>query len=110
MWADARTRAVTAVLEARVADVGRRDETGWLAALSGPASGGLRTTQAAVFERMRAMGAGDLRLVTVRETTAPVPAARGTQVEWDVKASLTYRLLGFDTTPAILRPRPHLQG
>jgi hypothetical protein len=59
----------------------------------------LRTTQAAVFERMRAMGAGDLRLVMVRETTAPVPAARGTQVEWDVKASLTYKLLGFDTTP-----------
>ncbi|WP_442278280.1 hypothetical protein [Terrabacter sp. 2YAF2] len=99
VWADARARAVTAVLEARVADLGRRDETGWLAALSGPASGRLRTTQAAVFERMGAMGAGDLRLVMVRETTPPVPAPRGTQVEWDVKASLTYRLLGFDTAP-----------
>ena len=98
-WADVRARAVTEVLEARVADLGRRDETGWLAALSGPASGPLRATQAAVFERMGAMGAGDLRLVTVRETTPPVPAPRGTQVEWDVKASLTYRLLGFDTAP-----------
>ena len=98
-WSDARTRAVTQVLEARVGDVDRRDETGWLAALSGPASGLLRTSQAAVFERMRAMGAGDLRLVLARETTAPVPAPRGTQVEWDVKASLTYRLLGFDTSP-----------
>ena len=80
------------------------------AALSGPASGRLRTTQAAVFERMGAMGAGDLRLVTVRETTPPVPAPRGTQVEWDVKAKPHLQASRLRHNAAILRPRPHLQG
>ena len=99
-WADARARAVTAVLEARVADVGRRDETGWLARAEGARVRRLRTDPG---RRPRAHESAWGPVTcgsSARETTAPVPAPRGTQVEWDVKASLTYRLRGFDTTSA----------
>jgi hypothetical protein len=98
-WAGARTRAVTDLLRTRAAAADRGDEAGWLAPVSGASTGSLRTAQSAVFERMRAVEAGNLHLVTVSEVTAPVPAPRGTQVEWDVRASLTYRLRGFDATP-----------
>jgi hypothetical protein len=79
--------------------VDRGDRAGWLAALAGPAGSTLRAGQSAVFDRMSEMGVGDVRLVRVRETTAPVPAVAGTEVEWDVRASLTYRLRGFDSKP-----------
>ena len=97
-WAVARRRAVTDLLRTRFADVGRGDEAAWLAPLPA-SSASLRATQAAVLDRMTRMAVGDVRLVGVRETTAPVPAARGVEVEWDVRASLTYRLRGFDSSP-----------
>ncbi|MGO4663211.1 hypothetical protein AB4Z14_15195 [Terrabacter sp. 2TAF16] len=99
MWASARQRAVTELLRARFAAAERSDESGWLAPLQGASSAALRPTQAAVLDRMTRMAVESLRLVGVRETTAPVPAARGTTVEWDVRASLTYRLRGFDARP-----------
>lgn len=98
-WAATRQREVTDLLRRRFAAVEKADETGWLAPLEGPSSASLRTTQAAVLDRMTRMSAGDLRLVGVRETTSPVPATRGTAVEWDVRASFTCRLRGFDSTP-----------
>ena len=96
-WASARQRAVTNLLRTRFAAVERADEAGWLAPLQGSSSTPLRMTQAAVLDRMTRMAVGSVRLVGVRETTAPVPAARGTAVAWDVRASLTYRLRGFDS-------------
>lgn len=98
-WALERTRAVTALLTARAAAANRGDEAGWLAPVSSASAGALRATQSAVFDRMKAMGAADLHLAAVSQVTEPVPAPRGTQVEWDVRASLTYRLRGFDTAP-----------
>jgi hypothetical protein len=98
-WAAARQRAVTDLLRTRFAAADRADDSGWLAPLQGTSSASLRTTQAAVLDRMTRMRVGSVRLVGVRETTAPVPAARGTAVEWDVRASLTYRLRGFDSGP-----------
>ncbi len=98
-WALERTRAVTALLTARAAAANRGDEAGWLAPVSSASAGSLRATQSAVFDRMKAMGAADLHLAAVSQVTEPVPAPRGTQVEWDVRASLTYRLRGFDTAP-----------
>ncbi|MFC7594266.1 hypothetical protein ACFQU3_03020 [Terrabacter sp. GCM10028922] len=98
-WAAEREKAVTGVLRARADMVDRGDRAGWLAALAGPAGSNLRAGQSAVFDRMSEMGVGDVRLVRVRETTAPVPAVAGTEVEWDVRASLTYRLRGFDSKP-----------
>lgn len=77
----------------------RGDRAGWLAPLAGASDSTLRAWQSGVFARMSGMGVGDVRLVAVRETTAPVPAAPGTGVEWDVRASLTYRLRGFDSKP-----------
>lgn len=97
-WAGARSRAATELLRARAAAADRGDEAGWLAAL-GDGATSLRTDQSAVLSRMVAMQVGDLHLVTVREVTEPVPAPSGTRVEWDVRASFTYRLRGFDTTP-----------
>jgi hypothetical protein len=98
-WATARERAATALLGARAAAVVRGDRAGWLEALGGPSASALRAGQSAVFDRMSRMGVSDVRLGAVRETTAPVPAAVGTEVQWDVRASLTYRLRGFDSTP-----------
>ncbi|GAA2746540.1 hypothetical protein GCM10009868_32390 [Terrabacter aerolatus] len=95
-WAAARTDAVTRLLRDRVGAADRGDEAGWLAPLGGASVTSLRTTQSAVFARMRAMQAGDLEVTGVREVTEPVAAPRGTQVEWDVRASFTYRLRGFD--------------
>lgn len=43
------------------------------------------------------MAVSDVRVVATREAAAPVPTAPGTEVEWDVRASLTYRLRGFDS-------------
>lgn len=77
----------------------RGDRAGWLAALGGSSDSSLRAVQSAVFERMSEMGVGGVRLVAVRETTAPVPSAPGTTATWDVRASLTYRLRGFDSKP-----------
>jgi hypothetical protein len=98
-WAAARGRAVTDLLRTRFAAAGRADEAAWLAPLRGASSTTLRATQAAVLDRMTRMRVSSVRLVDVRETAAPVPAARGTAVEWDVRASLTYRLRGFDAAP-----------
>ncbi len=98
-WAADRQRAVTVLLRARFAAAERSDESGWLAPLERASSAALRPTQAGVLDRMTRMGVESIRLVGVRETTAPVPAARGTTVEWDVRASLTYRLRGFDARP-----------
>lgn len=98
-WAAARTDAVTRLLRARVAAADEGDEAGWLAPLGGASVTTLRTSQSAVFERIRAMQAGDLKVTQVREVTAPVAAPPGTQVEWDVRASFSYRLRGFDRTP-----------
>ena len=90
---------MTQLLRARFAAAARSDESGWLAPLQEASSAALRLTQAAVLDRMTRMAVESIRLVGVRETTAPVPASRGTTVEWDVRASLTYRLRGFDARP-----------
>lgn len=96
-WAGARRDAVTRLLRARVAASDEGDEAGWLAPLGGASAASLRTSQSAIFDRMRAMQVGDLKVTQVREVTEPVPAPRGTEVEWDVRASFAYRLRGFDT-------------
>ncbi|WP_344256005.1 hypothetical protein [Terrabacter carboxydivorans] len=98
-WAAARTDAVTRLLRARAAAADAGDEPGWLTPLGGTSAASLRAEQAAVLARMRAMQASDMELTRVREVTAPVPAPRGTEVEWDVRASFTYRLRDFDTAP-----------
>ena len=98
-WAEARQQATSALLGLRLAAAERGDEAAWLAPLGGSSAVGLRRTQAAVLHRMSAIGVEDLRLTGVRETTAPVAAARGTSVEWDVRVGLTYRIRGFDTEP-----------
>lgn len=98
-WAAARQAAVTSLLRSQFAAVARSDRRGWLAALGDAPDPSLLSSQAAVFDRMTRMGAGDFLVTGVRETTPPVPAPRGEAVEWDVRASLTYRLGGFDTTP-----------
>lgn len=96
-WASARQQSVTALVRDRLAAAQRGDEPGWLAPLGGSSRAALRRTQAAVLQRMTAIGVDDLRLGAVRETTAPVPAPAGTSVEWDVRVSLSYRIRGFDT-------------
>jgi hypothetical protein len=98
-WAGAREQSVTALVRDRLEAAQRGDEAAWLAPLGGSSAAGLRQAQAAVLDRMRAIGVDDLRLTGVRETTAPVPAPAGTSIEWDVRVSLTYRIRGFDTGP-----------
>ena len=96
-WAAARERAVAAVLRARATAVERGDRAAWLGMLGGRSVSALREGQAAVFDRMSRMAVSDVRVVATREAAAPVPTAPGTEVEWDVRASLTYRLRGFDS-------------
>ncbi|MEW1953287.1 hypothetical protein [Terrabacter sp. NPDC080008] len=98
-WAAARQSAVADLVRRRLAALEHSDRTGWLAALDGAADDSLRRTQAAVFDRMTRMGAGDFVVTDLEESTPPVPAPRTVPVEWDARASLTYRLRGFDTAP-----------
>jgi hypothetical protein len=98
-WAAARQQSVTALFRSRVSAARRADEQAWLAPLGGPSRSTLRETQRAVLQRMSAIGVEGLELDGVRETTAPVPAPAGTQVEWDVRLNLSYRIRGFDTAP-----------
>ena len=48
---------------------------------------------------MVAMRVSDVVVTRVRERTTPVPAPAGQQVAWDARATMTYRLAGYDTTP-----------
>ena len=98
-WAGARMRSVTDLVQRRYTAVGRSDRAGWLGALGDRPDASLSGTQAAVFDRMARMGAGDFHVTGLRETTPPVPAPAGVPVEWDARVSLTYRLRGFDTQP-----------
>ena len=98
-WANAREQAVTRILEQRVAAAGTSDRAGWLQALGGHPDARLAATQRRVFDRMTAMGAGRIRVLGVREQTGPLPTPAGTPVQWDVKASLSYELRGFDASP-----------
>ena len=97
-WAGARARAVQAVAERRAAAAGRGDRAAWLADLEA-GDAGLRASQTAILRSMVAMRARDVTVAAVRERSAPVPAARGTKVDWDVRVTSTYRLEGFDTAP-----------
>jgi hypothetical protein len=97
-WAGARARAVQALAERRAAAATRGDRAAWLADLE-PGDPRLRAAQTAVLSRMVAMRAGDVAVAAVRERSAPVPAPRGTKVDWDVRVTSTYRLQGFDTAP-----------
>lgn len=98
-WAAARQDAVTRLVHARFAAVARSDRAGWLGSLGASPDPSLRGTQAAVFDRMTRMGAGDFTITSLHETTPPVPAPKGEPVEWDARVSLTYRLRHFDTAP-----------
>ena len=98
-WATAREQAVTQILEQRLAAVGASDRAGWLEALGGHPVTRFAATQRRVFDRMTAMGAGRIRVLGLREQTAPLPTPAGTPVQWDVKASLSYELRGFDASP-----------
>lgn len=92
-WRSARQDAVRALVKRRLEAISRGDLTTWLAPVRGQEA---RRHQLAIGQRLLRMRVGDLRLVGVRETTPPVPAAAGTDVGWDVRASFTYRLIGFD--------------
>lgn len=97
-WAGARARAVQALAERRAAAAGDGDRAAWLADLAA-GDPRLRAAQTAVLGRMVAMRVGDVAVAAVRERSAPVPAPRGTRVDWDVRVTSTYRLEGFDTAP-----------
>ncbi len=98
-WATARKEAVDQVLGRRVSAVNGADPAGWLEALGSHPDPRLAAAQRRVFDRMTAMGAGQMRVVALREQSEPVPAPAGTSVKWDVKANLSYELQGFDTSP-----------
>ncbi|MER7070775.1 hypothetical protein [Terrabacter sp. NPDC000476] len=95
-WQVPRRDAVRALVERRLAALSRGDLTAWLAPVQGQE---VRRGQLTIGQRLLRMRVGDLRLVGVREATPPVPAAAGTDVGWDVRASFTYRFTGFDRRP-----------
>lgn len=81
--------ASRAVVERRVAALAAGDRQGWLASLQGTA---LRTEQAAVFDRMRAMG---VRAVHVESVT---PRGAQSGASWQVEVAFTHQLAGTDTS------------
>jgi hypothetical protein len=83
--ADSRT-----VIERRAAALAAGDREVWLSALHGA---GLRAEQAAVFDRMRAMGVRALRVESVTLLGA------GTGSSWEAEVAFSHQLAGLDTAP-----------
>ena len=98
-WLAQRAAAAEELVRRRAAAAGSGDEGAWLSPLAGAPRSKLAVRQAAVLRRMVAMRVIDVAVTNVRERTAPVPSLAGRPVDWDVRASLTYRLRGFDTAP-----------
>jgi hypothetical protein len=94
--ARARVEAITSVVGNRFAALARGDRTGWLAALASDAAPAERDEQGRIFDRMRAMGVADLRIVSVAllggPTACQVPSCRA-------RLTATYRLAPFDRSP-----------
>jgi hypothetical protein len=85
-----RLTASRALVERRVAALAAGDREAWLSAVHGAA---LRAEQAAVFDRMRAMRVGALRVESVRVRGA------GSGAQWEADAAFTYQLAGIDSAP-----------
>ncbi|ADU48487.1 hypothetical protein [Intrasporangium calvum] len=94
--AAARRTVAESMVRARVAGISAGAERAWTAGLAGPA---VRAGQEAIFRRMQAMGVGNVRLGSVEEVVAPSPRADGGTVTWTMRATLDYRLRGFDESP-----------
>ncbi|MCU1536683.1 MAG: hypothetical protein JWP82_1034 [Humibacillus sp.] len=96
---DSRVKESSDLVRQRFAALERGDRAGWLDGsdpLAPDGTGAERTVSAATFDRMRAMGVVDLRVVTA---SAAPPSASGSGAEGLVRVDATYRLTGFDTAP-----------
>jgi hypothetical protein len=96
VWRDARASVGSDLMRSRAAAAVAGDVRTWLAGLHGQ---DLRRTQEKVFARMQAMQVERLRLRSIEETRPPIPATPGTSVTWESRATLEYRLAGFDESP-----------
>lgn len=113
-----RVEGLTQLLQSRFLAVEHGDRTAWLAALSPEVRSADRAAQGRTFDRMRAMGVGDLQVVSVVEspgtataspavtttspgvtTTSAAAAPEITSGEWRATVTASYRLTGYDSAP-----------
>lgn len=106
-WAQTRSTAVQHLLAERFAAAEAGNRAGWLHAVKDKA---LRREQDDVLARLGAMHAGAFRVLEVTEVVPPVPAPAGSPVRWDVRATLDYRLAGFDSAPRAFTVEVTLQA
>ena len=95
-WRDARESVSSDLIRSRATAVVRGDVRAWLAGVQGR---DLRTAQEKVFARMQAIRVEQLRLRSVEETRAPGPSTPGKPATWESRATLEYRITGFDDSP-----------
>ena len=95
-WRDARASAGSELIRSRAAAAVAGDVRTWLARVEG---GNLRTAQEKVFARMQAIQVGQMRLRSIEETRPPLPATHGRPATWESRATLEYRIAGFDKSP-----------
>ncbi|MEP6650425.1 MAG: hypothetical protein ABJA74_11025 [Lapillicoccus sp.] len=79
----------------RVAAVGARDKTAWLATVTDPANG-FGADQAALFDRMTTLPVGRFGLRNVDVERSPGSAATGDPESWVARVRQTYAFTGFD--------------
>ncbi|HKX65646.1 MAG TPA: hypothetical protein VJN29_00345 [Intrasporangium sp.] len=95
-WSDLRASAGSELIRSRAAAAVAGDVRTWLARVQGR---NLRTAQEKVFARMQAIRVEQMRLRSIEETRPPVPATHGTSATWESRATLEYRIAGFDEFP-----------
>ena len=95
-WRDARATVARDLIRSRAAAAVTGDVRTWLASVEGRE---LRTAQEKVFARMQAIQVEWMRLRSIEETRPPAPATPGTSATWESRATLEYRITGFDESP-----------
>ncbi|HEY9495321.1 MAG TPA: hypothetical protein VIR15_10745, partial [Intrasporangium sp.] len=84
------------LIRARAAAVVTGDRRTWLARVQGR---DLRMAQEEVFARMQATRVEQVRLRSIEETRPPDPSMPGMSATWESRATLEYRITGFDEAP-----------
>lgn len=95
-WRDARASVGSDLIRSRAAAAVSGDMRTWLARVQGR---DLRTAQEKVFARMQATRVDQMLLRSIEETRPPVPSTPGTSATWESRATLEYRITGFDESP-----------
>ncbi|MDV3221589.1 hypothetical protein [Intrasporangium sp.] len=94
-WREVRSTLGTEMMRVRAAAVEPADERAWLARVGER----IRPEQQQILSRMGSIGVERVRLRAIEETVPPAAAVPGSSVSWEARATLDYRIAGFDESP-----------